>query len=55
MGLHFHYWIDYNAGLKKVQSGSPGQADFLAGQVTFKAYLLNGQGSRQVILLQVID
>ena len=27
-----------------------GQVDFLAGQVTFKAYLLNGQRSKQVIL-----
>ena len=28
-------------GLKKVQSGSPGQMDFPAGQITFKAYLPN--------------
>ena len=28
-------------GLKKVQSGSPGQIDFPAGQITFKAYLPN--------------
>ena len=28
-------------GLKKVQSGSPGQIDFLAGQIIFKAFLPN--------------
>ena len=28
-------------GLKQVLSSSPGQVDFLAGQVTFKAYLPN--------------
>ena len=39
-------------GLKKVQSGSPGQIDFLAGQIIFKAYLPNGQGS--VILLLIV-
>ena len=55
MGSHFNHWINYNAQLRKVQCGSPGQADFLAGQVTFKAYLPNGQGLRQDILLQVID
>ena len=38
-------------GLKKVQYGSQWQVDFIAGQVTFKAYLLDGQGSRQVIPL----
>ena len=37
---------------KKVQSGVPGQVDFLAGQVTLKACLPNGQGSKQVILKQ---
>ena len=39
-------------GLKKVQSGSPGQLDFLGGQIIFKAYLPNGQGS--VILLLIV-
>ena len=35
------------AGLKKhVSSSNPGQVDFLAGQVTFKAHLPIGQGSR---------
>ena len=29
-------------GLEKVASGSPVQVDFLAGQVTFKAYLPSG-------------
>ena len=33
-------------GLNKVLSSSPGQVDFLAGQVTFKAHLLNGPGPR---------
>ena len=28
-----------------VPSGSPGQVNFLAGQVTFKGFLPNGQGS----------
>ena len=28
-------------GLKKVQSGSPGQIGFPAGQIIFKAYLSN--------------
>ena len=36
-------------GLTKVPSGGPGQVDFLAGQVTFKAYLPNGQRPKQVI------
>ena len=41
----------YRARGKKVPSGSLGQVDFLAGQVTiFSAYLPNGQSSRQVIL-----
>ena len=36
-------------GEKKVPSGSLGQVDFLAGQVTlFSAYLPNGQSSRRV-------
>ena len=35
---------------KKVLSASLGQVDFLAGLVTFKTYLPNGQGSRIVIL-----
>ena len=30
-------------------SGSPRQVDFLAGQVTFKAHVPNGRGSKQVI------
>jgi len=30
---------------KKVPSGCLGQVDFLGGQVTFKAYLSNGQGA----------
>ena len=35
------------AGLKKhVSSSNPGQVDFLAGQVTFKAHLPIGQGSK---------
>ena len=39
------------AELKKhVSSSNPGQVDFLAGQVTFKADLPIGQGSRKVIL-----
>ena len=37
---------------KKVLSGIPGQVDFLAGQVTLKACLPIGQGSKQVILKQ---
>lgn len=37
-------------GLKKVLSASLGQVDFLAGLVTFKTYLPNGQGSSIVIL-----
>ena len=36
-------------GSKKVSSGILEQVDFLAGQVTFKAYLPNRQGSKQVI------
>ena len=36
----------------KVPSGSPGQAGFLAGQVSFPGYLTNGQESRQFILEQ---
>lgn len=36
-------------GSTKVPSGGPGQVDFLAGQVTFKAYLPNGQRPKQVI------
>ena len=39
-------------GFKTVLSGIPGQVDFLAGQVTFKACLPNRQGSKQVILKQ---
>ena len=39
-------------GSKKVPSSSLGQIDFFAGQVIFKAYLLNVPGSRQVILWQ---
>ena len=34
----------------EVPTSSPGQVDFLAGQVTFKACLANGQESKQVIL-----
>ena len=37
-------------GLKKVHYGSQLQVDFLARQVTFKAHLSNGQGTRQVII-----
>ena len=37
-------------GLEKVLSGSLGREDFLVWQVIYKAYLSNGQGSRQVIL-----
>ena len=37
-------------GLKSVQTGSLEQVGFLAGKITFKAYLPNGPGSRQVIL-----
>ena len=37
---------------KKVSSGSLTQAGFLAGQVSFIAYLTNGQESRQFILEQ---
>ena len=37
---------------KTVLSGIPGQVDFLAGQVTLKACLPIGQGSKQVILKQ---
>ena len=37
-------------GLKNVLSGHPGRVDFLAGQVTIKAHLPNGQGCRQVNL-----
>lgn len=36
--------------LKSVQSGSLEQVDFPSGQITFKAHLPNGPGSRQVIL-----
>ena len=35
---------------KKVLPSSVGQVDFLAGQVTFKAYLSNGQEFKQLIL-----
>ena len=35
--------------LKKVLSVSLGQVDFLAGLVTFKDYLANWQGPRQII------
>ena len=39
------------AGLvKKDLSDSPGEVDLFAGKVSFKAYLTNGQVSRQVIL-----
>ena len=34
----------------EVPTSSPGQVDFLAGQVTFKACMANGQESKQVIL-----
>ena len=34
----------------QVPSSNPWQLDFLAGQVTFKAFLANGQESKQVIL-----
>ena len=34
-------------GSKKVPSSGPGQVDFVAGQVTFKADLHNKQWSRQ--------
>lgn len=34
-------------GSKKVPSSGPGQVDFVAGQVTFKADLHNKQRSRQ--------
>ena len=34
----------------KVMSGSLGQVAFLAGRVSFKASLPNGQGSQEVIL-----
>ena len=42
-------------GLKKwnkktVPNGSPGNADLIASQVTFKVYSSNGQGALQVIL-----
>ena len=41
-------------GSTNVPSSSPGQVDFLAGQVTFKAYDVstcpNGQRSKEVIL-----
>ena len=37
-------------GSLKVPSGSLGQVDFLAGQETFKVFLSNGLGVRQVIL-----
>ena len=36
---------------KEVTSGSPGQVNFLARQVTFKAFLPDVQGNKQVILL----
>jgi len=32
-----------NEGLKQAPSSSPGQIDFLAGQVTFKSYLVSAQ------------
>ena len=35
---------------KKSTVDSPSRLDYLAGQVTFKAYLPNLQGSRKVIL-----
>jgi len=35
-------------GLKKVQSSSLGQIDFLAGQATFKHLPNHGQGSKLV-------
>ena len=38
-------------GSKEVSSDCLGQIDFLAGQLTFQAYLLIGLGSWQVILL----
>lgn len=34
-------------GSKEVPSSGPGQVDFVAGQVTFKAHLHNKQWSRQ--------
>ena len=36
---------------KEVTSGSLGQVNFVARQVTFKAFLPDVQGNRQVILL----
>ena len=53
--LRIYLLVTTFSGLEKsaVHSGSLGQVDFIAGQVvTFEAYLPNGQGSRQVILLQ---
>ena len=38
------FWHSYQ-GSKKVSSSSSGQVDFLAEQVTYKAYSPNGQGS----------
>ena len=38
-----------SARLDNVPSGSPGQADFVTGHVTFKIHLPNGQRSEQVI------
>ena len=38
-----------NQGLKKVLSGSPGQVEFLAGKVTFKAQGLGISSSYKII------
>ena len=38
------FWHSYQ-GSQKVSSSSSGQVDFLAEQVTYKAYAPNGQGS----------
>ena len=42
-------WLTLS-GLEKSPSGSPGQLDFLAGLVTFKACLPKGQVFRLAIL-----
>ena len=47
-----NYDITIHQGLKYVLSSSPGQVEFPVEQVTFKAYLLKGQRSRQFNLQQ---